>query len=218
MAKNRALVELLTRAGPAYSRVPARLREVPITAARERVLEVESLLHLRDGFRTLDGALYVRPSVTVAQVRGNDDWNALTLWRGTWRHATTLYFFAEDVLGRQFALHRHGIVRLEPATGAVDPWADDLEGWAARVLAEPDALGHAAVTQWEAEHERLRAHERLQAHDPTMLEVPEATTWRAREDVELMRRWALVFRVHLAHPDTALDPSMIDEAAWWGPE
>ena len=101
MAKNRALVELLTRAGPAYSRVPARLREVPITAARERVLEVESLLHLRDGFRTLDGALYVRPSVTVAQVRGNDDWNALTLWRGTWRHATTLYFFAEDVLGRR---------------------------------------------------------------------------------------------------------------------
>jgi hypothetical protein len=211
MAKNRALVELLTRAGPAHSRVPSRLREVPITAARERVLELEALLHLRDGFRTLGGALYVRPSTTVAQIRGVDDWNALTLWRGPWRHASTLYFFAEDVHGRQFALHRHGIVHFEPATGAIEPFADTLEQWAAAVIDRTAELGLEAVQAWEAEHGSLRAHDRLQPEDPDALVLGISTQWRAREDVDLMRRWVHVLRAHLAQP-----PAPLDTEAWWG--
>lgn len=216
MPRPSALASLLATAGPANSRVPARLREVPITAARERVLELEALLHLRDGFRAIGGALYVRPSVTVAQIRGCDEWNGLTLWRAPYRHATVVYLFAEDVHGRQFGIHRAAIVRLDPATGAVDPWSDDLAGWAARALDDPDALGAARVAAWEAEHGPLRAHDRLQPRDPDALGLDLDTEVRAREDVDLMRRWVLVFRAHLANPGDVHVAEHVDEAAWWG--
>lgn len=216
MAPRRALAELLTQAGPAHSRIPARLRDVPITAVRERVVELEALLHLRDGFRTLDGALYVRPSVTVAQIRGCDEWNSLTLWRAPYRHATMIWLFAEDVHGRQFGIHRHGIVRLDPATGAVDPWADDLEGWAARAIDEAAALGRERVVAWEAAHGKLRAHDRLQPRDPDALGLDMDTEFRVREDVDLMRRWVVVFRAHLEHPGEVLVNEWVDEAKWWG--
>jgi hypothetical protein len=212
MAKHRALADLLARASSAHSRVPHRLREVPITADRERVLELEALLHLRDGFKTLDGALIVRPSCTVASIRGCDDWNALTLWRGPWRHANKLYFFAEDVHGRQFGIHRRDIVTLDPATGAVEPWADDIEGWAAKAIEQADRLGAARVRAWEAVHGPLAAHQRLQPRDPSALELETETELRARDDVDLMKRWAVVFRAHVANPEAA-EP---DQSAWWG--
>lgn len=218
MARRRALAELLTQAGPAHSRVPARLREVPITAVRERVVELEALLHLRDGFRTLGGALCVRPSVTVAQVRGCGEWNSLTLWRAPYRHATMIWLFAEDIFGRQFGIHRHGIVRLDPATGAVDPWADDLEGWAARAIDEAGALGREHLAAWEAAHPPLRAHDRLQPRDPDALGLDLDTEFRVREDVDLMRRWVLVFRAHLAQPGEVPVAGSLDDAAWWGAE
>ncbi len=212
MAKHRALAELLARASSASSRVPQRLREVPITADRERVLELESLLHLKDGFRTLDGALYVRPSCTVASIRGDDEWNALTLWRGPWRHANKLYFFAEDVHGRQFGIHRRDIVTLDPANGAVEPWADDIEGWAARAIAEADRLGAGRVRAWEAAHGQLLPHQRLQPRDPQALELELDTDLRVRDDLDLMKRWAVVFRAHVANPEAP----ELDELAWWG--
>lgn len=212
MAKHRALAELIARASPATSRLPQRLREVPITAERGRVLELESLLHLRDGFRTLDGALIVRPSCTVASVRGADEWNALTLWRGPYRHTSKLYFFAEDVHGRQFALHRAEIVTLDPASGAIDPWANDLEGWAARALGESERLGSTRVRLWQAEHGPLGIHQRLQPKDPAALELDLETELRARDDIDLMKRWAVFFRAFVANP-AAPEP---DPAAWWG--
>jgi hypothetical protein len=220
MAKRRALAELLTSAGPAQSRVPARLRDVPITAGRERVLELEALLHLRDGFRALGGALWIRPTVTVAQIRGQEEWNSLTLWRQLYRHATTIHFFAEDVHGRQFGLHKGAIVRFDPASGAIDPWAEDLEGFAARAIDEASALGRERVAAWEAAHGTLRAHDRLQPRDVDALGIDLETEYRVREDLDLMKRWTLVFRAKLANPNPGMGETLladhVDPVAWWG--
>jgi len=180
------------------------------------VLELEALLHLRDGFRALGGALWVRPTVTVAQIRGHEEWNSLTLWRQLYRHATTIHFFAEDVHGRQFGLHKGAIVRFDPASGAIDPWAADLEGWAARAIDEASALGRERVADYEAAHGTLRAHDRLQPRDVDALAIDLDTEYRAREDVDLMRRWTLVFRAKLANPGETLLADLVDAAAWWG--
>jgi hypothetical protein len=109
-------------------------------------------------------------------------------------------------------------VRLDPATGAVDPWADDLEGWAARAIDEADALGCEHLAAWEAAHPPLRAHDRLQPRDPDALGLDLDTEFRVREDVDLMRRWVLVFRAHLAQPGEVLVAGTLDDAAWWGAE
>jgi hypothetical protein len=194
MAKNRALAALIGGAGPPTSRAPRRLREAPITVARERLLELEALLHLRDGFRALGGALIVRPSVTVAAVRGVDEWNEITLWRAPYRTAAKLYFFAEDITGRQFALHKDEIHSFDPETGTFESHSPDLEHWAARVLDDPDDLGASRLADWEAEHGPLGPAQRLQPSIPFLFAEATEVTWRALDDVELMKRYARLFR------------------------
>jgi hypothetical protein len=216
MAKNPGLVALLAAAGPPISRAPMRLREAPPSVDRRRLLELEALLHLRDGFRAFGHALSVRPSVTVASVRSVDEWNALGLWRTPYRHATKLYFFADDVIGRQFALHEHEVVTFDPETGLFETFASDLDGWAARVVADPDDVGEMRVRAFEEEAGPLLPHERLQPTTPFSLVPPpqaaqsEPVELRRIHDVELMRRYARLFRESAASPTgTAADLS------WW---
>jgi hypothetical protein len=210
MAKNRALATLLGGASPPTSRAPRRLREAPITVARERLLELEALLHLRDGWKALSGALIVRPSVTVAAVRGVDEWNEITQWRAPYRAAGKLYFFAEDIIGRQFALHKEEIWSFDPETGTFESWASDLERWAARILEDPDDLGESRLTEWQAEHGPLGPSQRLQPSVPLLMAEATEIEWRAMEDLELMRRYARLFRETMSLPDGATI-----ELSWW---
>lgn len=210
MTKRSALATLVAAAGPPTSRAPRRLREAPITVGRERLLELEALLHLRDGFRAVNGALVLRPSVTVAAVRGIDEWNEITLWRAPYRGAAKLYFFAEDIGGRQFALHKDEVHSFDPETGTFETWASGLEGWAARILDDPDDLGESRVAEWEAEHGPLGPTQRLQPSVPLSFADGAAIEWRAIEDVELMKRFARLFRETIAadgEPPASLD--------WW---
>jgi hypothetical protein len=210
MAKPRALATLVAAAGPPTSRAPRRLREAPITVGRGRLLELEALLHLRDGFRALSGALVVRPSVTVAAVRGVDEWNEITLWRAPYRGAAKLYFFAEDIIGRQFALHKDEVHSFDPETGTFESWASDLEGWAARILEDPDDLGESRLVEWQADHGPLGPSQRLMPSIPFMFAEATDVQWRVIEDVELMKRYARLFRETMNAPEgtqIALD--------WW---
>jgi hypothetical protein len=210
MGKTSALARLLGQAGPPTSRAPRRLREAPITVGRERLLELEAMLHLRDGFRALSGALVVRPSVTVAAVRGVDEWNEITLWRAPYRAAAKLYFFAEDITGRQFALHKDDVHSFDPETGTSESWADSLEAWAARVLDDPDDLGASRLSDFEQAHGPLGPTQRLQPSVPFMFAEATEVQWRVLEDLELMRRYARLFKETFALPEgTAVDLS------WW---
>jgi hypothetical protein len=214
------LAELVRRAGPPISRAPKRLRDTPVVLSRERLLELEALLHLRDGFVTLDGALIVRPSVTVAAVRGIEDWNQLTLWRRPYARATSLLFFAETVMGRQFALHKDEVVAFDPVTGLSEHVGFGLDRWAEQLLDDPSALGADALAAWVAEHGTLLPSQRLQprvlphfqADDLDELERPPEL--RVIDDIELMRRYARLHKETREHPGVL--PEGFDE--WWWAE
>lgn len=209
------LAELVRRAGPPISRAPRRLRDTPVTLSKERLLELEALLHLRDGFVTLGGTLVVRPSVTVASVRGIEDWNQLTLWRRPYARATSLLFFAETVvMGRQYALHKDEVVVFDPVTGLWEHVGFGLDRWAEHVL---DALSVEVetVAAWVADHGSLLPSQRLQ---PRVLpqwqdeaEGVDAHDLRVIDDLELMRRYARLHKETREHPGVL--PEGFDE--WW---
>jgi hypothetical protein len=214
MTKNRGLVELVRTAGVPVSRTPMRLRDTPVTLSRDRRVELEALLHLRDGFRARGGAVLVRPSVTVGQVRGISDWNQLTLWRLPFSSASELLFFAEDVLGRQFALYKDEIVLFEPETGKFDHFAFRLEVWAERLVDDPDAWGRQRVLDWQEEHPALGHVDRLQPYRPRTFSDGEPDRWRVVPDLELMKMYARLHR----EKAKADDPSAIDLSWWWEEE
>jgi hypothetical protein len=207
------LAELVRRAGPPISRAPKRLLDTPVTLSRERKLELEALLHLRDGFVTLGGAVIVRPSVTVASVRGVEDWNQLTLWRTPYRSASALLFFAETITGTQFALHKDEVVAFDPITGQWDHVGFGLDRWAEHVLDDPAALGADAVAAWVADHGSLLPSQRLQPRVPLRWQEEDEgePALRVRDDLELMRRYARLYRETREHPGVL--PEGFDE--WW---
>ncbi len=210
MTRNRGLVTLIEQAGPPISRAPRRLQDTPVTLSRDRKIELEALLHLRDGFRTLAGVLLVRPSVSVASVRGIEEWNQLSLWRMPYVRAREVLFFAEDVFGRQFGLHKDEIVRFDPETGDLEHLSFTLERWAEMVVADPDALGGDALTAWLAEHPPLGVNDRLQPNVPRILQTDDTRVeYRVVEDLELMHLYARLYKER--SPGTAPDLS------WWWP-
>ncbi|MBL4683991.1 MAG: hypothetical protein JKY37_05335 [Nannocystaceae bacterium] len=212
-AINRGLVGLIKSAGVPVSRTPRRLREVPVVLAKERRIELEALLHLRDGFRALSGALLIRPSTSVAAVRGIEDWNQLTLWRGPYKHATEILFFAEDVTGRQFGLYKDSVVSFDPQDGAVERLCFSLDAWASWALEHSEALGASLVRNYNAEHETsLAAHERLQPRTP--VRSVDGGDFRVCSDLGLMLRWQRLYteRAKADEPEAEGVPD------WWWEE
>ncbi|MCH9683823.1 MAG: hypothetical protein K0V04_20495 [Deltaproteobacteria bacterium] len=209
------LAELIGQAGSPISRAPKRLREPPVTLERELRLELEALLHLRDGFTTADGAVVVRPSVTVAAVHGVDDWNQLTLWRTPYSRASEVLFFAEDRFGQQFGMYRDEVVAFDAISGSWTHVAFGLERWAEHVL-QPDAVGRAKVVAWQAEHEPLSITQRLQPRvPPDFVEaVDTEPEYRILDATELMRRLARLHRETREHP--GILPEGFSE--WWWDE
>lgn len=206
-----ALAELIKGASVPISRTPRRLRDAPVTVDKDRLLELETLLHLRDGFRALDNALLVRPSINVAAVRGIDEWNQFSLWRKPYAHASQLYFFADTIGGVQFGLHKDEIFSFDPHTGEVEHVAFKLERWAQRVMEEPDLVQQSLAVAWQAQHRPLMSHERLAS--PTVPGAksedgePPPDAYVVRDDLDLMQRWAKLFIANAkateeAPPDT----------------
>lgn len=207
-AINRGLVDLIKGAGVPVSRTPKRLRDVPVVVRKERLVELEALLHLRDGFRALSGALLIRPSTSVAAVRGIEEWNQLSLWRTPYKHATEILFFAEDITGRQFGLLKDTVVSFDPEDGAVERVSFSLDAWASWVLDRADELGATLVTTYNAANNvTLAAHERLQPRYP--VRTADGDDFRVRPDLDLMLRWARLYSERAASDEADPAPD------WW---
>ena len=190
-----ALAELIKSAGVPVSRTPERLRDLPVTLAKERRIELETVLHLRDGFRALDGALLIRPSISVATTAGIPAWNRLSGWRRPYAKSSELLFFADDIFGRGFAMYRDAIVHFDPERGTFEHYAFKLETWASRVLEERDSFGVPELTAWrEAGGEDLVTTDKLQPSRPRLVALGDPVEYVKRTDEDLMRRYARLFQ------------------------
>ncbi len=206
-----ALAELIKGAGVPISRTPQRLRDLPVTLSKERRVELETVLHLRDGFRALSGALLVRPSVSVGTTQGLQAWNRLSSWRKPYARASELLFFAENIFGHQFGLYRDEVVRFDPERGTFEHSAFKLERWAARMLEERSALGEPQLEAWLAQgNPALETTQKLQPSRPAILPDGEPVTYQVRDDIDLMLRYARLFRERAG----ADDPASV-ELEWW---
>ncbi len=207
-----ALAQLIKSAGVPVSRTPQRLRDLPVTLAKERRVELETVLHLRDGFRALDGALLIRPSVSVATTAGIEAWNRLSGWRKPYATSSELLFFADDIFGYGFAMYRDAIVRFDPEHGTFEHYAFKLEAWAARVLDDKDSLGVPELTAWrEASSSELRTTDKLQPSSPRRVALADPVDYVRRTDEDLMRRYGRLFRELAAAEGSAAGL----ELEWW---
>src|SRR5688572_29529418 len=107
--------------------------------AGARLAELEQMYAAKNGFLAFDRALRVLPAAQIGHPLSLSGWNKPRLWRDTYGPlAEGLLFFADDIFGGQFCIKDSKVYVFEPETGAIEWLADDLEGWAASMLAETD--------------------------------------------------------------------------------
>lgn len=134
--------------------------------AGTRADELESLLLRCNGFYAFESALHV--FATGATAPGSEtslqQWNDPQLWRFEFPELeeAPVLFFAEDVFGVQFCLCQGQVYTFDPETGRFEYLADDLEGWAATLLADYKVLtGWPLANAWQALHGPLAQGQRL---------------------------------------------------------
>lgn len=168
--------------------------------------DLADLLCAKNGFLAFESALLVRPVRDVGAIRGIVEWNASDGWRRDYGVAAEgLLFFAQDLIGCQFALDAGAVVRFDPETGQREPIGANVEGWARIVLTD-----HRSVTAWPVGHDWqqafgvLPAGHRLAAKRPFVLGGDyEVSNLVAESDERLMRNLATLFAAIRDLPDGA---------------
>ena len=127
------------------------------------------LLSIKNGFFALESALLVRP---WTQGPGCGPWwNNHSLWAAQFQGAADgLTFFAEDLFGFQFAVGPDGVYSFDSETAERELLAADVEGWAERVLVDPDFMTGAPLAHnWQVANGPLAAGQRLAPAIPFFL-------------------------------------------------
>jgi hypothetical protein len=152
---------------------------------------LRELLALRNGFFAADSALHVFPAGTAMQGYDLVGWNAPTLWKVEYKSALDQFvFFAEDIFGTQFGMGHDGhIIKMHVETGEVTAFAESLEEWAEKILADLEfETGCTFAAGWQRTHRPLTPTERLAPKTPFVMggeyEIPNLY---AMDAVKLMR-------------------------------
>lgn len=138
-----------------------------------RVRELAEMLALRNGFYAFESALHVFPSTdssSLAQM-GIQAWNDHQLWRN-WYEARTdgLLFFAEDILGVQFAIRGNDIVTFNPESGEIEWLTASIEDWVKAILTDYEELtGFPLAHAWQVVHGPIPNGKRLVPKVPFIL-------------------------------------------------
>lgn len=127
--------------------------EVPEALRQWNTDDLRALASRRNGFYAFESALHVLPwsarsAIDVAR------WNEPGLWKAEYDGRADPYlFFAENILGYQFALSIDGIVSFDPETASVTKVAASLEEWAQVILDD-----HRWQTAWPLAHDWQAEH------------------------------------------------------------
>jgi hypothetical protein len=127
-----ALDKLLSISSDSLSTMPT--EDVSTSFPDWDTTELLALLARRNGFYAFESALHVLPWSSDASI-DLAKWNDGACWKADYDGRADPYlFFAENVLGYQFALSMAGIVTFDPETASVNEVATSLEEWAQVVL------------------------------------------------------------------------------------
>ncbi len=133
--------------------------------------ELAKFLQIKNGFYAFESALLIRPIASTDAVLGLKEWNDPELWIDQFSvDLKDLLFFAEDLFGCQFALHKDGVVRFEPEQGLYKSLSPSLEIWCDMILQDYDlhtefSLAHS----WQKDNEPLPPGNRLLPKVPFVL-------------------------------------------------
>ena len=192
------LADLLSLAGPALGRVDA----TPDIALPE---VLRPLWGARNGWEAYWSALQVFPlDAATAGLPDVASVNAV-LAEAFGSLAAGHVAFGQDLFGVLMTWHEDHVCGFDPETAEHEPIADDLEGWAAAVLEDPEALvGSAFAFDWQERHGALERGERLCGLLPFVLggEYDDANL-EPRGMLLALRERAALARVIAALPDGA---------------
>lgn len=123
-----------------------------------------------NGIFAFESSLLVLPTINVGMVPSLDEWNASCGWRSHYDVPDDILFFGMDAFAGQFGIGSWGVVRLEPEAGGISRFANDLEGWAGKILDNYDfETGFSIAHDWQVQHEPLKKGMRLLPKKPFTL-------------------------------------------------
>jgi len=204
MSKN--IDQLLAVAGPALCVGPPQISEALAADAGGLARELMDVLRRRNGFFAFESALHVFPAGPGSEGYELVRWNEDNLWRGEYGDlAQGFLFFAEDIIGSQFALRSGRLFRFDPETGESEEIGASLEEWATLILSDYEyETGYPLAHEWQREHGRLPPSQRLVPTIPLVLGGDlELKNVHACDAVEGMQQRACIARQIRDLPDGA---------------
>lgn len=130
------------------------------------------MLSLRNGWYAFESALHVFPLGKGDDILDLESWNSSFLWRNEFGSlAQGCFFFSQDVFGVQFCFKAGGVHVFDPETGDTNPFAESLQTWAEKILAEYHLhTGYPLARDWQKQNRPLRPGERLFPKIPFVLQ------------------------------------------------
>jgi hypothetical protein len=139
--------------------------------ARPLGRELAGLLAQRNGFYAFESALLVRPRTFSGCPLGLAQWNDGSLWRHAFEaDFSDVLFFAEDIFGTQFCIHRDEISSFDPETGEFYPITKTLRGWAGWIVDDYRVRkGWPLAREWQLHYGAIEPGQRLLPKRPFVL-------------------------------------------------
>jgi hypothetical protein len=134
--------------------------------------EVGEVLDRKNGFYALESALHVFPAGGVElPERSLQQWNSPGLWTACYPGGVAdVFYFAEDIFGGQFGLLGSRVYSLDPETGEISQFSQNVRGWCVDLLERYNyATGYAIGHVWQEKHGALRPGHRLMPRIPFCL-------------------------------------------------
>jgi hypothetical protein len=165
--------KLLSIAGkPLIATLPSRTSSI-FDSVSDLTNELYNILVRKNGFFAFESALHFFPLglSELTDIIDLESWNSINLWRKNYISLPSeCIFFAEDVFGCQFCIHKNMIQIFDPETGEFEELAPNFESWASALLEDYETLtGYPIAHEWQKIHGILSLGKRLIPKIPFVL-------------------------------------------------